>query len=209
MKPLSRKITNNLLALWESRTETDESEGLLWYARANRRGQELSVRHGVTLEKAIGVIAVLSPGCEWGKNLQYADELLAAWASGKRGSELPMVGVYGNRNLDKAKRILAGHSPMLVIPETSKKVRAFYNCLLSPAESRDVVIDRHAKCAALGLRSTKNGYASQDVSVRSAEYEYLSRHYVKLADRFGLLPSQLQAAIWTHWKRVASEKGEN
>ena len=207
-KPLSRKITNNLLALWESRTETDESEGLLWYARANRRGQELAVRHNVTLGQAIGVIAVLSPGCEWGKNLQYADELLAAWNSGKRGPDLPMVGVYGNKNLDKAKAILSGHSPTVVIPDSSKKVKAFYSCLINPAESQDVVIDRHAKCAALGLRSKKSGYASQDVTVRSAEYVYLARHYVKLADRFGLLPSQLQAVLWVSWKRVAAEKGE-
>lgn len=206
MKPLSRKITNNLLALWESRTETDESEGLLWYARANRRGQELSARHGVTLEQAIGVIAVLSPGCEWGKNLQYADELLAAWSHGKRGAELPMVGVYGNKNLDKAKAILAGHSPTVVIPATSKKVKSFYNCLLSPADSRDVVIDRHAKCAALGIRSNKSGYASRDVTVRSGEYDWLSRHYVKLADRFGLLPSQLQAVIWCQWKRLVEQE---
>ena len=148
LKPLSRKITNNLLHLWESRTETDESEGLLWYARANRRGQELSARHGFTLEQAIGVIAVLSPGCEWGKNLQYADELLAAWSHGKRGKDLPMVGVYGNKNLDKAKAILAGHCPTVVIPDSSKKVKAFYSCLINPTESQDVVIDRHAKCAA-------------------------------------------------------------
>ena len=205
MKPLSRKITNNLLALWESRTETDESEGLLWYARANRRGQELSLRHDVTLSQAVGVIAVLSPGCEWGKNLQYSDELLAAWNSGRRGSELPMVGVYGNRNLDKAKLILAGHSPVEVIPDSSKKVKAFYSCLLQPSDSLAVVIDRHAKCAALNLRSTKSGAASQDVTVRSGEYDYLSRHYVKLADRFGLLPSQFQAALWLIWKKL----GEN
>jgi hypothetical protein len=205
MKPLSRKITNNLLRLWESRTETDESEGLLWYARANRRGQELSQRHDVTISQAIGVIAVLSPGCEWGKNLQYADELLAAWNSGRRGSELPMVGVYGNRNLDKAKLILAGHDPMVVIPDSSKKVKAFYSCLLQPNDSLSVVIDRHAKCAALNLRSEKKGSASQDVTVRSGEYDYLSRHYVKLADRFGVLPSQLQAVIWCQWKRL----GEN
>ena len=204
-KPLSRKITNNLLALWELRTETDESEGLLWYSRANRRGQELSLRHNVTISQAIGVIAVLSPGCEWGKNLQYADELIAAWSQGRRGNELPMVGVYGNRNLDKAKSILSGYAPTEVIPDSSKKVKAFFHCLLSPADSLAVVIDRHAKCAALNLRSSKSGAASQDVIVRSGEYDYLSRHYVKLADRFGILPSQAQAILWCLWKRM----GEN
>jgi hypothetical protein len=208
MKPLSRKINNNLLRLWESRTETDESEGLLWYARANRRGQELALRHDVTISQALGVIAVLSPGCEWSKNLQYADELLASWNSGKRGSELPMVGVYGNANLNKAKLILSGHDPMVIIPDSSKKVKAFYSCLLRPADSLSVVIDRHAKCAALDLRSEKKGYASKDVTVRSGEYDYLSRHYVKLADRFGLLPSMVQAVLWTSWKRLGIEKGE-
>ena len=204
---VSRKITAQLLKLHETAKPEHIASGLTWYGAANKEAWRLSIAYDLAMKQAAGVIAVLSPGCEWSKNLEYAYMLIGAWYLGRRGAELPMVGVYGKKNLDKAVRILSGEDPEVVIPDKSRKVKAFYRCILSPETSQDVVIDRHAKCAALSARSRRSGYASQDTAVTDKEYLELAAVYGKIAKRLGYLPSEFQAIIWVTWKGQAEKNG--
>ncbi len=189
----------NLLNLWNSRTPEQEKSGLTWYNRGYNLARDISKNHNISIQKTIGVIAVLSPGCNWDRNLMDAESFIKAHGF---GWELPQVGVYGSKNRIKAERILGGERFLDVVPPTSKKVRAFYHCLLHPNSSNHVVIDRHAKAAAYGFRSSKKGFASDDKLslVRPREYELISDVYREVADTVNLLPCKFQAVLWTCWK---------
>jgi hypothetical protein len=65
----SKRIERNLLAVWLRASDTDRSEGLYWYATAQADARAMATRHGVTLETVCRVIAVLSPGRNWGAKL--------------------------------------------------------------------------------------------------------------------------------------------
>lgn len=202
----SKRIEHNILACYLRATDQDRALGLEWYKVAHDDASRIAVRYQVPLDRVIGVIAALSPSTEWGRNLLESEWLISAHVKGHR---LPMVGVYGKRNVAKAVRILAnGHALTEFSAKTSPKVRAFYQCLLHPETSDVVCIDRHAKALALNIGSSRKGYASNDElsTVRSAaESDYLARHYQRIAKRLGLVPHQLQAICWVTWKRLAGD----
>lgn len=198
----SRRVERNILSVYHRANSQDLIEGMLWYQRANTEAKNLGEKYGVSLQTASGVIAALSPGNPWGKNLLDADTLIEAWAGGARGRDLPLVGTYGWGNVIKAEKILSWIDPLKVLG--GMKVRAFYENILAPGESHAVTIDRHAKCLAWNLPSFRNGFASSEsnATVRDNEYRYLAWHYERTARRLGLLPSQLQAVCWVTWKRI-------
>ena len=155
---------------------------------------------GLPLWKVVGVLAAISPGNEYGRNVEETRDFIDAYTHGK---ELPVVGVYGKMNMEKARRILEGALPLEVFPvKTSPKVRAFFACILFPYDCLEVCVDRHAKAVACNLPSERTGAASDDKKsvVRPGEYGELAKAYRAVAGTLGLLPHQLQAVCWVAWK---------
>jgi len=68
---------------------------------------------------------------------------------------------------------------------------------------------RHAKGLAIRSNSAKGATAEIDAIVTNAEYPYYAMHYVKLADRLGLIPNQLQAICWVTWRRLKGNIEQN
>jgi len=199
-KRLSKRVLVNLLRAWDAATPAERHAGLTWYATANDYCNDLARRYGVTVEQAAGVVAALSPGLAWELNVTQAEYLVEAYAHGRRGVELPLVGVYGRSNVTKCERILAGVDPLeLLSPVTAPKTRAFYRCIVERGTGTDVVIDRHAASAALDARGTKGGSAIE--VVKPALYRWLVWHYRVLAERVGITPAQFQAVVWSHWRQ--------
>lgn len=197
----SRKLECNILRVYNAASSEEREVGMLWYAVAHDHASAMALRHSVSISVACGTIAAISPGLEWGRNLLEAESLLRAFQAGKRGHQLPTVGIYGKRNMAKAIAILQGEAPLSVIPETSPKVRAFYETILSPTDSQAVTVDGHAYCLAYGIR---DGRWKQ--SFKPNKYAYVAWHYRHLAARLGLLPSQLQAVCWVTWRRIVNEE---
>lgn len=198
----SRRIERNILSVYLRANEDDKLNGLTWYGSAHEIALGLSAKHGISLQAAVGTIAAISPGNNWGRNVMEADEFINAFA---KGYKLPTVGIYGRRNVTKARRILSGESPEVVLhTKTGPKVWAFYSNILAPLTSQELTIDRHAKALAYNLPSTRKGFASNDKLsvVGRVEYKYLVRHYRVIAERLGLVPHQLQAVCWVTWKRI-------
>ena len=196
--PYSEAIERNLLACYYQALTDEQLSGRYWYRMANRTCRLIARQYGVRLSQAAGVLAALSPGREWSLNVQEAEGLISAWQSGARGKDLPLVGSYGRRNVEKAARILQGESPLSILG--GPKVRAFYQCVLNPRDLESVCIDRHAKCAAYNVVASED---SRWFVVRTeAEYEYLAEHYRKVAGIVGLKPMELQAIVWVTWKRL-------
>ncbi|HEY6019445.1 MAG TPA: hypothetical protein VIY48_05965 [Candidatus Paceibacterota bacterium] len=198
----SRRIERNILAVYARANESDRAEGLFWYSKAHDTARNLAEKHGISVAQAVGVIAAISPGNSWGRNILEADEFIHAYV---HGYKLPSVGVYGRRNVAKARRILNGESGESVLhTKTGPKVWAFYSNILNPHISQELTIDRHAKGLAYNFGSQRKGFATDDKLsiVGRVEYRYLVRHYRVIAERLGLVPHQLQAITWVTWKRI-------
>lgn len=170
-------------------------EGLSWYVDARHKADSMARSYGTPSSVVCGVIAALSPGCDWNLNLVYADTLMEAYfIQGYRGKKLPLVGSYGRLNVQKAERIMSGEEPLSVLG--GKKVRAFYQTIFDPSDNTTVVVDRHAKSAAIGEKNTQSSV------VKNSEYEFLSRHYQLVAKENNLLPWQVQSIVWVVWRRT-------
>lgn len=199
----SKRIERNILSVYIRANEYDRAEGLHWYGNARDSAEVIAHKHGITAAQSIGVIAAMSPGLNWGLNLIQAEELIKAYVSGLRGNDLPRLGTYGRRNIVKACRILDGESPLAVLG--GDKVRSFYQNILDPQGLSAVTIDRHAKGLAVRSNSAKGATSGEDAIVTHAEYPYYAKHYIKLAERLGLIPNQLQAICWVTWRRLKGE----
>jgi len=191
----SKRMENNLLAAFRRASTDDIAQGMTWYTTAHAIAVDLSVRHGVTLQAACGVLAALSPGRDWNANITDADTFLADYVRGMRGNKLPRVGSYGRRNIQKSAQIASGSSPLDILG--GSKVRSFYANILNPQSAETVTIDRHAKCCAHGIKTTENSV------VKPSEYEHLAKHFRKCADKCGVLPNQFQATVWIVWRRLS------
>lgn len=187
-------LLSNLRALYAEASPVDKVNGLTWYADGHAVGAALGARYGFSTEQALGVVAALSPGYGWGRNVQGAESFIRAFSGGARGRHLPAVGVYGGPNLRKAEEILAGADPSYVLG--GPKVLAFFGNLVDPSDPGPVTIDRHAKSALFDESSPETSVVSR------AEYQHLADHYRAVAGELSLLPNQLQAIIWVTWRRL-------
>lgn len=191
-------ILRRLQAIYHSADPLTRQAGHNWYQDAHRIASELAAKHNapeshakhaVTLVQVVGVIAAISPGCSWERNVEYADQILRAFTLGR---SVPKVGTYGQKNVDKCKRILAGETPLDVLG--GRKVRAFYANILNPACEAEVTIDRHAIGAARNLRGDSAAI------VTDWQVKYIACQYKTLATRLGVLPHQAQATVWLQWR---------
>jgi hypothetical protein len=153
-----------------------------------------------------GVIAALSPGLNWNRNLVDAERLLQ-WHAKNDGIEPPPVlGVYGRGNVLKAISCLETLNDSDIVNlfsrTTAAKTRAFYLNIADPEgiDSVDrVVVDRHAISAALNRRGRRGGSTVERVPL--GLYRWIARHYVDLASKVGLKSYQVQAIVWNSWKK--------
>lgn len=169
----------NLVKLYE---RADRS-GISWYFEAHNFCADLSKRYNVPLANVCAVVSALSPATNWEQNKRDAVRLI----QGKEGGYV----TYG-QNVIKAKIALKTDNPgNLFSMQTGAKTYNFYHCLLSPSSSAHVVIDRHAYRVATGKEYTK---------LTLKQYLEIASHYMKAANKLGLLPSQLQAVLWVDYR---------
>lgn len=188
----SPRIARNLLHVYQSASPSEISEGLNWYTSAHSYATCLASKYNVSVPATCGIIAALSPGRNWELNLQDADTFLTEWTNGRRDCDLPLVGTYGWRNIVKASKIASGQDPLDVLG--GDKVRSFYQNLLDPSDPSPICIDRHAASAA-ELTKLPDSFA-----IRGSRYSRYAKHYSHCAGRLSIIPSQLQAIVWTVWR---------
>ena len=143
---MTRTNIDNIKAVYQLATLTEQQDGIAWYPAAKAIARTLADRHGIHPAEAAGVIAALSPRNRWERNVQDADSLIAAYqAGGPEQAQLTKVCTFG-ANKAKAIRILeAGvltDADVLAIL-SGPKLKEFYSCIQGIA---DVTIDGHAFC---------------------------------------------------------------
>lgn len=112
--------------------------------------------------------------------------MVLAAAAGK--AEPAVGGLCPNRA--KAWRIACGEDPDTVL--SGPKVRAFWANILGDVET--VTVDVWAASAAEGVKS-------KQAPVRR-RYQLLAESYRRTARRHGMSPRDVQAAVWTVYRRL-------
>src|SRR3982751_6848796 len=137
--------TRRIMRHWRAASAEDLAAGLSWYSRASDLADALSAGTDgyVSYATACGVIAALSPRCQWASNVRGAARMVNAFDA---GLDQPVVaGTRANR--DKAWRILtSGDDPLSILG--GPKVRAFYRNIAGDTDA--VTVDVWAARAAEG-----------------------------------------------------------
>ena len=167
-----------------------ESAGA-WYSDAYTVAESLAARYGLTVEAAVGVIAVLSPMNSWGNNVNLAARIIAG------GGSITTGGL--SANIAKANRIILGESPESVV--SGQKVSNFYRSILTRG-AEGVTVDRHAFDIAVGVRHTDETRPG----IGKAVYALITDHYTRaariLSKEYGmeLTPGMVQSVTWVAWR---------
>lgn len=193
---LEPQFRGNLHSLLFQSEKLEWRYGLTWYQVAREQCEGIARKTGYSLPQAAGVLAALSPGMPWYRNLSEAEDFIYTHKAQRRKIMQPKFrfGIYGYKNKYKAFQIAEGEEPLSVLG--GEKVRAFYQCILHPDNDRAVCVDGHAKCAAYNERKGIN-----TVTVRPVEYEHIANAYRDVATERKILPNQAQAIVWLTWRR--------
>jgi hypothetical protein len=195
---MTRTNVDNIKAIYQLATLTEQQDGISWYPAARQIARNLADRHGIHPAEVAGVIAALSPRNRWERNVQDADSLIAAYqAGGPEQAQLTKVCTFG-ANKAKAIRILeAGvltDADVLAIL-SGPKLKEFYSCIQGIA---DVCIDGHAFCIWAANRTGLKDVPAIGVKLRRE----IKADYQTAADELGLTPSACQAITWCAWRRI-------
>jgi hypothetical protein len=190
--------TRNVLRIYRAATADELAAGREWYARAQRLAAELDE----DVDRAAGVIAVLSPQTSWPLNVRLARRAYELRDAGASVEEI-VAGLRGctHANGRKAAMILWGADPDAVV--SGPKVRAFWHTIARPGDARSVVVDRHAYDVAVGrvTDDTTRGRALGRVGGYAAVADTYLRA-AKILRRQGqdVTAADVQAVTWTVWR---------
>ena len=181
-------MVRNLTTILESATAEQWSAGLAWYARFQALAADLAERHGVTVDEAAGVLAIVSPRVTVGTSVAIADDILGAWVAGGQTAAASVGGGLGER-IDAAARWLAGDARPLALDadgrlSSSRKVRSFYRNIMGDPDA--VTVDVWATRAAGATIEQPSG----------GGYVLVAEAYRTVARRFGVSPRDVQAVVW-------------
>lgn len=144
------------------------------------------------MAQVAGVIAALSPRCQWSTNVAWAAAVVHA---ARTGAPCPRVHTKTMRR--QAWAIANGAHPLAVLH--GPKVRAFWANITGDTDA--VTVDVWAVRAARGDRPTVRDergilrYAD-DGRVSAREYAAYADVYRRAARRLGVTPRECQAAVW-------------
>lgn len=181
--PDHETMANNLRAVLADATQAEQDTGEAWYDVAHSFCVGLGERYALGTVSAAGILAALSPGCEWERNLALAERMASAG-----DCKHP----FGNA-IHKARAIWTGNLPSRVLG--GPKVRSFFCNILRPDLAGPVTIDRHAVSALVG-------HKVEGIPERKGYYERCAEVFRTVAAERGELPHVTQAVAWLAWRRL-------
>jgi hypothetical protein len=170
---------NNLLAAWDQVPESTRQLGRAWYPEAHKLAVKFG--HG-DARMGAGLIAALSPQKAWDINVKLAERASNGDFSG-----------HVTDALNKARRIMAGEHPAVVLPRNKKTWFFFHNVWL-PDDLAGVTVDRHA------YRVATFDWDNGSPVIRDRMYAGIMRSYIHAAYRAGEIPCDFQAGLWEHFR---------
>ncbi len=76
MGEVVKKMTLNILALYDTLTPAFIQRARNWYVGANRIANTMASKYGLSLEQTAGILAVFSPKTDWQINVSHAERLI-------------------------------------------------------------------------------------------------------------------------------------
>lgn len=156
---------------------------------------EIAWRHKFPAHIGAAVFAALSPNNDYYGNLRDTDRLLAAARAGLTIDQFK-VSTYGN-NKRKAWAIAQGTDPLTLI--VFKKIRNFYLNVRDPDDPVPVTVDGHVHNIWTGKRIRLTEAAQK---LKPQLYDVIAEDIRAVAAETKMLPNQVQAIIWTVWRRI-------
>lgn len=182
--PRVSRLASNIRATYARATAEEHRQGEFWYEAANAAARGLATAHNLPLETSAAILAVLSPQVSWTRNVVMAREVCETGTTRGLGA-----------NVDKARRLLDGESPDVVV--SGPKVSCFYANILDPS-GHEITIDRHAFDIAQGRRTDD---VTRGQLALKGHYARYCQAYQLVADELGIGACQLQAITWVAWRR--------
>jgi len=195
---MSRTNVDNIKAVFQLATLTEQQDGVSWYPAARAIATNLAKRYSIPAAQAVGVIAALSPRNRWERNVQDADALIAAYKAG--GAEQAMLTKVCTFGANKAKAVKILEAGLETIPSalailSGPKLKEFATCI---AGLPDVCIDGHAFCIWAANRTGLKDVPAIGVKLRRE----IKADYATAADELGYTAAALQAITWCAWRRI-------
>jgi hypothetical protein len=200
---MSRTITpdtamvRRITRAFRQASAADRAAGLGWYAEAARVA---AVIDPADPARAAGVIAALSPRCQWSTNVVFAERVIAAANAGRACPDVAM-----RANQRTAWLIATGTAPLDALGTVARsgrvvsghKVRSFYANIMG--DTHAVTVDMWAYAVATGRWRThpRTGeFIPADAIMTAREYESIAAAYRRAAVILDVTPRECQAACW-------------
>jgi len=195
---MSRFNVENIKAVFQLATLTEQQDGVSWYPAAHAIAVNLAKRYSIPAAQAVGVLAALSPRNRWERNVQDAEALIAAYKAG--GADQAMATKVCTFTSNKAKAVKILEAGLETVPSalailSGPKLREFATCI---AGLPDVCIDGHAYCIWAGSRTGLKDVPAIGVKLRRE----IKADYRTAADELGYTAAALQAITWCAWRRI-------
>jgi len=195
------KLVKNILSFYQCATLAENNEGLQWYNDANAYARELAARFNISISQVVGIIAAFSPQAGWLENKRYAVTFLLH----------PNSVLRSKVTIDKAKVILTLRNESAIyealsIANKAYKTKAFFSNILNPDIHTSVTIDRHAIAACIQKTDKVCALDESFAKLTKAQYEFFEQAYIEAAKQADILPHQMQAIVWTVYRRLRDLK---
>ena len=178
----------SLLNYWYNESTLEERElGKVWYDEAKEYVKILSLRFDTPQLICAGVVSALSPNNRWGRNKLDAHTVLDAVKKGLSADQVKVC-TYNNNKL-KAFAIARGDIKIL---KQSPKTYAFAKNI-SGEDINKVTIDKwHLRA----IQTRSSSPRECKTTVTPLQYKLLEKDCQKVAKKYNINPSTLQATIW-------------
>jgi len=177
-----RKIKNNLLKTYETRTDQHTEEGMQWYKTANQMCTNMGKQLGYDPAVAAQVISALSPRNKWERNIIDTRTVLKAVNEGMNPKDVKVCTFHSNKN--KAFEIARGERG---IDQASPKTYSFVKNI-AELDASKVTIDVWHLRACFGK--------TIDSGLTPLRYKQLEKLTLKCAEMVGVRGYEFQAIVW-------------
>lgn len=199
----------HIIAKFALATSEEVVSGQQWYKNAHEIASRLARNNNITLSKAAGVLAALSPNNKWERNCLDAEHLIQAFIHGDEDDARQVSVCTYSAMKEKAIKILnlsneldeGSHWVDILRILNGPKIIEFFNCIM---QRKDVCIDGHAYSIWFGERMTMKQVPNIGKRLRERiKSDYIdATNWINLEMNTNYLPSDIQAIVWVCHKRI-------
>ena len=185
-----KKMVGNILDVYNN---TEQHHRYDWYGEANSYAIELANASGLSIAQCCGIIAAFSPLKNWNENKRIAKVFITIGKTEGLHTALFVGKATDIRGFNPA--VHGNESDYILQVLRGAKISSFFLNILNPNCAKNVTIDRHAICIALGKK-----LSDDQLQITKPQYELIKQAYLKAADIAGISPVLLQSSTWLLWR---------